>query len=665
MTNVGSHFAVNDTLSASPANLGGSGTGFSVPVSGVSTTGTGMIGLLGNLIGGTGGTSGTYAGVPMTGGSGMNATANITVSGGAVTQVTILNPGIQYQVGDTISAASGSIGSTSGFSIQVESITINNALAGGNVFFYIPNTTTFKQTWQNSTQTVLNTNPVTLDANGCATIYGTGIYRQVLQDSIGNTVWDKLTTDTSAQQNVFWAGIAGGTPNVITLVDPGFNATDGSIINFIALSDNTAATTINPSSFGAIPVVKDTSQGPEALSGGELVANNPISVIYSATENSFHILNPIIVNNTNQCILITAFGGAGNDSTDNTMPLLNAFASMTGNGGCIYFQPGKYLFQSSPTISIPTGIFSLTLRGSGSDNTILTWPNSSGGMVINYGSPSSSVHIRDLTFTTGASSGGNAITLNQSSANSNPATTALSDISNVTIRGDDGYALTDYWTVGVNIANVSNVNLPGVSIFGSSGRLGTGISLVGLPASSTFAVGFNVTSANIGFEQYGILFGSFVQGLQVNSSNLIGNQYGIATLSGETGGLTSALLQGTNFDNIVSDVLFQTSVGGVTFTGNDFFVNNANGVGFLGICQACAFVGNTFLSTVNSSTFGIELTSGADSNIITGNLLQGFTTGIALQAGADNNNVQSNNYAANTSNVGNSGTGNTIGGGSP
>ena len=293
VSNPGSHFAVGDTLSATAASLGGSGSGFSVPVSAVSTTGTGMLGLLGNLVAGTGGASGTYAGVSLTGGSGMNATANITVSGGGVTQVTILNPGVQYQVGDTLSAASGSIGSTSGFSIQVESITINNALAGGNVYFYIPNTTTFKQTWQNSAQTILNTNPVTLDGNGCAIIYGTGTYRQVLQDSIGDTVWDQPTTDTSAQQNTFWAGLAGGTPNAITLVDPGFNGTDGSIINFTALSTNTGGVTINPSSFGNIAVLKDTSIGSISLTGGEIVSGNPISVLYRSVDSSFHILNSL------------------------------------------------------------------------------------------------------------------------------------------------------------------------------------------------------------------------------------------------------------------------------------------------------------------------------------------------------------------------------------
>lgn len=254
----------------------------------------GMVGTLGTVTGGSGGTAGTYAGVALTGGSGSGATANVTVAGGAVTAVAILNPGTQYVVGDTLSAASGSIGGTSGFSVPVASVAINSSLAGGTVGFFVPNTSTFKQTWANAAQTILNTNPVTLDQNGCAIIYGTGSYRQILKDSLLNTVWDQVTTDTSANNNTFWADVAGGTPNVITVVDPGFNATGGSIINFTALSTNTSSVTLNPSGFGAIPVLKDTTAGPVALIGGEIIQTNPISVIFRASDNAFHLLNPPI-----------------------------------------------------------------------------------------------------------------------------------------------------------------------------------------------------------------------------------------------------------------------------------------------------------------------------------------------------------------------------------
>ena len=70
-------------------------------------TGTGFVGLLGSISAGTGGTSGVYGGVALTGGNGANATANITVSGGGVTQVTILNPGVGYVAGDILSAEIG------------------------------------------------------------------------------------------------------------------------------------------------------------------------------------------------------------------------------------------------------------------------------------------------------------------------------------------------------------------------------------------------------------------------------------------------------------------------------------------------------------------------------------------------------------------------------
>lgn len=65
--------------------------------------------------------------------------------------------------------------------------------ASGTVQFYIPTTTTPKATWSDPGETVPNPNPVVLDSAGRATIFGSGIYRQVLKDQFGALVWDKLT----------------------------------------------------------------------------------------------------------------------------------------------------------------------------------------------------------------------------------------------------------------------------------------------------------------------------------------------------------------------------------------------------------------------------------------------------------------------------------------
>lgn len=77
-------------------------------------------------------------------------------------------------------------------------------LTGGTVNFYVPSTTTPKTTWRDPQQISANTNPVVLDSAGCAVVYGEGVYRQIVKDSLGNLVWDQLTADTS--------GTAGQTP---------------------------------------------------------------------------------------------------------------------------------------------------------------------------------------------------------------------------------------------------------------------------------------------------------------------------------------------------------------------------------------------------------------------------------------------------------------------
>lgn len=72
--------------------------------------------------GGGGYVPGTYSYVPLTGGTGTGATATITVGGGgAVTNVVINDQGVNYTVGDILSASAASLGGTgSGFDIEVD-----------------------------------------------------------------------------------------------------------------------------------------------------------------------------------------------------------------------------------------------------------------------------------------------------------------------------------------------------------------------------------------------------------------------------------------------------------------------------------------------------------------------------------------------------------------
>jgi hypothetical protein len=83
----------------------------------------GKLSSVGSIVVGTGYVDGTYYNVPLTGGSGMNATATVVVYGGSVTTVTIVDGGSSYYVGDTISAANTNLGGTgSGFSASVTAV---------------------------------------------------------------------------------------------------------------------------------------------------------------------------------------------------------------------------------------------------------------------------------------------------------------------------------------------------------------------------------------------------------------------------------------------------------------------------------------------------------------------------------------------------------------
>jgi hypothetical protein len=61
-------------------------------------------------------------------------------------------------------------------------------LSGGQVFFYARGTTTFQNTYQDINLTIPNTNPVILNANGEAQIWGTGAYTVVVNDQYGNQI---------------------------------------------------------------------------------------------------------------------------------------------------------------------------------------------------------------------------------------------------------------------------------------------------------------------------------------------------------------------------------------------------------------------------------------------------------------------------------------------
>lgn len=160
-------------------------------------------------------------------------------------------------------------------------------LAAGQVFFYIPNSTTSKTTWQNQAETLPNPQPILLDSSGRAQIWGNGSYREVVKDVFGNLIWDQITSESTFIGLVF-GGTSGGQANAQTLIAPQFVGANGQQVNFFAGFTNTGATSLTVNGISGA-VVKDTAAGSVSLIGEELFLGNQESVVWNAAGGVFHL----------------------------------------------------------------------------------------------------------------------------------------------------------------------------------------------------------------------------------------------------------------------------------------------------------------------------------------------------------------------------------------
>ena len=356
---------------------------------------------------------------------------------------------------------------------------------------------------------------------------------------------------------------------------------------------------------------------------------------------------------------IEAFGGKGDNTTDNVAALNAALAALSGTGGAILFPAGKYRFNSAVSYNIPGGIFSVALVGAGQDATILTWPNVSGGLTITYAGAGSSVHVRDMSFTTGQNGGSTALLLTMGAASGQSA----SDLYRVTFRGDDGYNVANFWNIGLSVANVSNVAVDQATFFGA-GNSGIGIKLLGLPGSSLYATQLNFAKSDFQSLATGIQYGSFVQGVTVDQCNFTGIGNGIISPAAQSGTLAQLAVTNSQFAPVASGSGIATLTAIVeTQIANNLFIAQAANVSAINLSLNAHFTitGNEITGSGAGGTGGILVgtTSAGAFGAITGNDIFGYATGIALQAGSQNISVQGNTML-NATNITNAGTFNYI-----
>jgi len=206
-----------------------------------------------------------------------------------------------------------------------------NPLSGGTVGFYIPNTLSLKTIWQDANESVVWSNPLTLDAGGkppgaSAGIYGAGVYRQIVKDSQGNLIWDAVTsaagsggggTQTGDGNLVGtikpWAGIIA--PNQYVFANGQQISRSTFSVLFTAITQILNVTCSNGSN--TLTAIADTS----SINVGSPLETTCVAsgtVVSSKTANTVVMSNPATIT-TNTTALFFPFGN-GNGTTTFTLP---------------------------------------------------------------------------------------------------------------------------------------------------------------------------------------------------------------------------------------------------------------------------------------------------------------------------------------------------------
>jgi hypothetical protein len=352
-----------------------------------------------------------------------------------------------------------------------------------------------------------------------------------------------------------------------------------------------------------------------------------------------------------QCVSIVTYGGSGNGTTNNSPALASAYAALTSTGGCIAFPAGRYKFNTAVTFNYPVNappvfpLYSVSLVGAGVDNTVLYFA-ASNGIIINANNDQQTIHVSDLTFSTGSAGGYSALTLNNSLPNGGYGIQS-SDIDRATFRGDDDGGVTDYWSNGVNVVGQQDINFDGDTFIGDhTGADGNGINLSGTSVSP--GIVYNISKCGFFSTGNGLAITTLIQGVTVTQSNFTNGETGINALAGGTGLTQLSVTGGNQFNTTGTQIWLQQPTHGLIINGNLFFVlTGQTGIWLDSTGGWETIVNNVFAGetapTSPPLTTGILVSGSNPSTVVTGNSFNTFSTGVNL-TGTSGWNVQANIY---------------------
>lgn len=193
------------------------------------------------------------------------------------------------------------------------------------------------------------------------------------------------------------------------------------------------------------------------------------------------------------------YGAAGNDSTDDTTAIGNAFDAAITNNGTVYFPQGVYKITSAISKTV-TGRLCVIGAGRGS-SVIRQYGSNADGLSLSVSNSKKQVLIQNLCIDARATAAGKAIYVDYTSNPSSQHNVSSITIDNVDITSEDVSGTKYSWANGIHFDWVHNGIISNTFIAGKDNNyIGKAISYTGVCVNNT------IHNCQMNWWEYGIWF---------------------------------------------------------------------------------------------------------------------------------------------------------------
>lgn len=368
-----------------------------------------------------------------------------------------------------------------------------------------------------------------------------------------------------------------------------------------------------------------------------------------------------------QVVLPRQFGLVGDGITVENNANVLAFFNAIKRGKKGYIPAGCWLRFSSQQIINFGDLQHFYIEGAGADLCGFRFSGFAAPFLrFNYANLYNAVHFRNLTMAVDSALDASGCISLYGVGFAAPGNSAQNDFTDVVWRGWDGRVQDDYWGNCLYAELVSNIMIRGGGSWGPNDVNGKGdpfiISGKGSDANP-YAVQFDFDAVYLTQFNKGITFGTYAQGLTLKAVNMNRGNYGVYIGAGQVANDIISISGGSQFNCNIAGIGCFEDEATISVTDTTFVIEKVSAVGIRTASRWGRYKGNHFQgigSPANSA--GMDLLSGADQNLIDGNIASYLPTGYYFRSGSANNKLSASNIFDNvTTKYLDSGTANQLG----